>query len=96
LKWHDFNELFVLETDASYGRIGAVLQQGGHLVAYYSKTLAPIHHTLSTYENELLVVIQALGKWRGYLLDRHFKIKIDHFSLKYLLEQRITTPSQMK
>ncbi|GJT45563.1 zinc finger, CCHC-type containing protein [Tanacetum coccineum] len=96
LKWHDFNELFVLETDASYGRIGAVLQHGGHLVAYYSKTLAPIHHTLSTYENELLAVIQALGKWRWYLLDRHFKIKIDHFSLKYLLEQRITTPSQMK
>ncbi|GKB60098.1 putative mitochondrial protein [Tanacetum coccineum] len=95
LKWHDFNELFVLETDASYGRIGAVLQHGGHLVAYYSKTLAPIHHTLSTYENELLAVIQALGM-DGCPFDRHFKIKIDHFSLKYLLEQRITTPSQMK
>nr|GEV00916.1 hypothetical protein [Tanacetum cinerariifolium] len=41
-------------------------------------------------------VIQALYKWRGYLLDRHFIIKTDHFSLKYLLEQRITTPAQMK
>ncbi|GKA99186.1 reverse transcriptase [Tanacetum coccineum] len=32
----------------------------------------------------------------GYLLDRHSIIKTDHFSLKYLLDQRITTPTQMK
>nr|GEZ63732.1 hypothetical protein [Tanacetum cinerariifolium] len=96
LKLPNFNELFIIETDASHTGIGAVLQQGGHPVAYYSKTLATRHHTLSTYENELLAVIQALNKWRGYLLDRHVKITIDHFSLKYLLEQRITTPSQMK
>nr|GEV71901.1 hypothetical protein [Tanacetum cinerariifolium] len=96
LKLPNFNELFIIETDASHTGIGAVLQQGGHPVAYYSKTLATRHHTLSTYEKELLAVIQALNKWMRYLLDRHFKIKTDHFSLKYLLEQRITTPSQMK
>ncbi|GKF92063.1 putative mitochondrial protein, partial [Tanacetum coccineum] len=76
--------------------IEAVLQQRGYQVAYYSKSLATRQQTLSTYEKELLVVIHALNKWKGYLLDRHFKIKTDHFSLKYLLEQRITTPSQMK
>ena len=38
----------------------------------------------------------ALDKWRGYLLDRHFKIKTDHFRLKYLLGQRLTTPFQVK
>nr|GEV10067.1 hypothetical protein [Tanacetum cinerariifolium] len=41
-------------------------------------------------------VLLALDKWRGYLLDRHFIIKTDHFSLKYLIDQRITTPTQMK
>ncbi|GKE15046.1 transposon ty3-G gag-pol polyprotein [Tanacetum coccineum] len=96
LKLSNFNKLFIIETDASHSGIGVVLQQGGHPVAYYSKTLATRHHTLSTYEKELLAVIQALNKWRGYFLDRHFKIKTDHFSLKYLLKQRITTPSQMK
>ncbi|GJU00390.1 putative mitochondrial protein [Tanacetum coccineum] len=30
------------------------------------------------------------------LLDKHFKIKTDHFSLKYLLDQRLTTPFQTK
>ncbi|XP_071714137.1 uncharacterized protein [Rutidosis leptorrhynchoides] len=40
--------------------------------------------------------IGALDKWRGYLLDRHFKIKTDHVSLKYLMDQRFSTPTQMK
>nr|GEY75626.1 hypothetical protein [Tanacetum cinerariifolium] len=50
LKLLEFNELFILETDASYGGIRAVLQQGGYPVAYYSKTLASRDYTLSTYE----------------------------------------------
>lgn len=28
------------------------------------------------------------------MLGRHFTIKVDHHSLKFLLEQRITTPSE--
>jgi len=38
----------------------------------------------------------ALEKWRPYLLGRHFIIKTDHFSLKYLLEQQISTSFQRK
>ncbi|GJY04844.1 putative mitochondrial protein [Tanacetum coccineum] len=96
LQLPDFNEVFIIETDASGIGIGAVLQQNGHPIAFLSKTLAPKHQVLSTYEKEFLAVIQALEKWRGYLLDRHFVIKTDHYSLKYLLDQRITTPAQMK
>ncbi|GKC45021.1 retrotransposable element Tf2 [Tanacetum coccineum] len=65
LKLPNFKEEFIIETDASGGGIGAVLQQGGHPVAYYSKSLAPRHQTLSTYEKEMLAVIHALDKWRG-------------------------------
>ncbi|GKA82309.1 reverse transcriptase [Tanacetum coccineum] len=43
-----------------------------------------------------LVVVVALEKWRGYLLDRHFKIKTNHISLKYLLDQIMSTPTQLK
>ncbi|GKC72485.1 putative mitochondrial protein [Tanacetum coccineum] len=78
----NFEEVFVIETDALGIRIGAVLPQNNHLIAYRSKTFAPKHQSLSTYEKEILAVILALQKWRGYLLDRHFKIKTDHFSLK--------------
>ena len=38
----------------------------------------------------------AVEKWRPYLFGRHFIIKIDHFSLKYLMEQQITTSFQSK
>nr|GEV78969.1 putative alpha/beta hydrolase fold protein [Tanacetum cinerariifolium] len=40
---------------------------------------------------------QLRGFWglTGYY-RRHFKIKTDHFSLKYVLDQRITTPFQSK
>ncbi|GKB02773.1 putative mitochondrial protein [Tanacetum coccineum] len=96
LKLPNFDEEFVVETNASGEGIGAVLQQADHHITYYSITLAYRHHSLSTYEKELLAIIHALHKWRGYLLDMHFIIKTNHFSLKYLLEQRITTPTQMK
>ncbi|GKB15585.1 hypothetical protein Tco_0849508, partial [Tanacetum coccineum] len=41
-------------------RTGTALQQDGHLIAYLSKSLAPKHHSLSTYEKEFLVVLLAL------------------------------------
>ncbi|GJU26094.1 putative mitochondrial protein [Tanacetum coccineum] len=92
----NFDEEFVIETYASGFRIGAVLQQNKHPIAYLSKTLAPKHQSLSTYEKELLAMVLALQKWRVYLLDRHFKIRTDHFSLKYVLDPKITTPFQSK
>ena len=27
--------------------------------------------------------------WQQYLIERHFKARIDHDSLKYILEQRV-------
>ncbi|GJX93154.1 retrotransposable element Tf2 [Tanacetum coccineum] len=63
----DFNEPFIIETNASGVRLGAVLQQKGHPIAYLSKTLSPKHQTLSTNEKEFLAVSMALEMWRGYL-----------------------------
>ncbi|KAA8549573.1 hypothetical protein F0562_001409 [Nyssa sinensis] len=44
----------------------------------------------------MLVVIKAVRKWRPYLLEKPFTVRTDHQSLKYLLEQRITTPAQSR
>ncbi|XP_071704418.1 uncharacterized mitochondrial protein AtMg00860-like [Rutidosis leptorrhynchoides] len=44
----DFNKEFIIETDASGVGIGAVLQQGGHPIAFLSKTLSTRHQSLST------------------------------------------------
>ncbi|GKV50520.1 hypothetical protein SLEP1_g57222 [Rubroshorea leprosula] len=90
----DFSKEFVVETDASNARIGAVLLQQGHPIAFISKALSLRHQSLSVYEKELLALIYAVRKWSRYLTGRHFIVKIDHQSLKYLLEQRISTPLQ--
>ena len=88
----NFSLLFIMETDASGIGIGAVLMQQGHPIAYLSKSLAPKHQHLSAYEKEFLAMVLAVEKWRPYLLGKHFIIKTDHFSLKYLVQQKIITP----
>ncbi|GKC00536.1 retrotransposon-related protein [Tanacetum coccineum] len=92
----DFNSTFIIETDASSRGIGAVLMQHGHPIAFISKALSPRNILLSTYERELLEVIHAVQKWSHYILDRHFIIKTDQESLKYLLEHKLATPFQQK
>lgn len=61
-----------------------------------SQVLANKNLGMSIYEKELLSLIVAVTKWRHYLMGAHFVIKTDHESLKYLLDQRITTPLQQK
>ena len=43
-----------------------------------------------------MAILHALNKWRPYLIGRHFKVKIDHDSLKYFLEQRLYSKEQQK
>ncbi|XP_019170443.1 PREDICTED: uncharacterized protein LOC109166012 [Ipomoea nil] len=61
----DFNETFVVEADACYKGMGAVLMQEGKPIAYYSKGFGPKHLGLSIYEKEYLSIINAIDKWRS-------------------------------
>jgi hypothetical protein len=72
------------------------LSQNNQPIAYYNEALKGKSKLLSTYDKEMLAVVKAVRKWRPYLLGRSFVIKTDHRSLKYLLEQRLTTPSQAR
>ncbi|XP_071909780.1 uncharacterized mitochondrial protein AtMg00860-like [Coffea arabica] len=71
----DFSQEFVVETDASNSGIGAVLLQQERPLAFFSKALAPKHQGLSVYEKEMLAIVNAIQKWRPYLLGGHFIIK---------------------
>jgi len=49
-----------------------------------------LHLKQAIYEKEILEILHALKKWRPYRTRRHFKVKMDHESLKYFLEQLLS------
>jgi hypothetical protein len=71
--------------------VGAVLHQGGGPIAFFSSQIAQCHSKLAVYERELIGLVQAIRHWRRYLWGKAFIVKTDHFSLKYLLDQRLAT-----
>ena len=96
LKLPDFNRPFIIEADASGVGIGAILMQDGRPLAYTSKALSPSHQNMSVYDKEMLAIVRVATRWRPYLIGRRFQIKTDHKSLKYFLEQKISSPEQQK
>ena len=59
---------FVLQTDASATGIGAVLKQGGQVVAYASSVLTPPEKSYSVIQQECLAIVYVLKQFRHYLL----------------------------
>ncbi|XP_057252042.1 uncharacterized protein LOC130592021 [Beta vulgaris subsp. vulgaris] len=84
----NFKIPFILETDASGYGVGAVLMQNNHPIAFYSKLLGPRSQARSVYEKELMAICLAIQKWRHYLLGRHFIVRTDQQSLKFIMQQR--------
>ncbi|GKC73476.1 ty3-gypsy retrotransposon protein, partial [Tanacetum coccineum] len=96
LRLPDSSKTFMVECDASSEGVGAILSQDEHLVAYFSKGFSLSNRVKSAYDRELLASILAVQKWNHYLSSRHFIVRIDHYTLKFLLEQRITSTEQQR
>ena len=64
--------------------------QEGRSLAFESQSLKGKDLHKPIYEKEMMALLNALKKWRPYLIGRHFKVKIDNDNLKYLLEQRLS------
>jgi hypothetical protein len=90
----DFSKSFVVECDTSSHGFGAVLVQEGHPIAFFRRAIAPRHQALAAYEHELIGLVLAVRHWRPYLWGRRFVVKTDHYSLKFLLDQRLATIPQ--
>jgi hypothetical protein len=92
----NFTKTFVLDCDASRKGIGVILVQDGKPLAFTSKQLSERHLGQSIYEKEMLAILHEVDIWHPYLLGHRFQIKNDHQSLKYFLEQRISSSTQQK
>lgn len=56
----DFNNIFIIETDASGDGIGAMLQQQGKPIAFMSQALGVAKKSWSTYTIEMLAIVEAI------------------------------------
>ena len=83
---------FRVETDASGHAIGGVLSQEQEgkwkPIAFLSRTMQAAEQNYEIYDKELLAIVEALTKWRQYLLDavEPFEVWTDHENLKYFRE----------
>ena len=81
-----------METDASEYAIGGVLfqeqEEKWRPIAFLLRTMQPVERNYEIYNKELLAIVEALSKWRQYLLNVRelFEIWTDHKNLKYFRE----------
>ena len=80
---------FVLDTDASGHGLGAVLSQiqdaSERVILYFRRVLThPVQQYYVT-RRELLAVVESVKYYHHYLLGRHFVVRTDHGSLKWLM-----------
>lgn len=82
-----FDKLFIVECDASNIVIGAILNHEGRLVVFFSERLNKAKSEFSSYDLELYALVQALRKWRHYLLPEEFLVYTDNQELSYINTQ---------
>ena len=81
-----------METDASGHAIEGVLsqEQNGNWkpITFLLRTMQLAERNYEIYDKELLAIVEALAKWRQYLLDaaEPFEVWMDHENLKYFRE----------
>jgi hypothetical protein len=83
----DFSKTFQVRCDASGFVVGEVLIQDNRPVAYFSEKLNDAKRNYSTYDKEFYAIIQALEKWRHYLVPKELVLYRDNHALQSITKQ---------
>jgi hypothetical protein len=83
----NFENTFQVRCDAGGVTIGVVLNQDNRHVSYFSEKLNETKRKYSMYDKEFYAIIQALNKWRHYLVPREFVLYSDNRALQFITKQ---------
>ena len=81
LAYPDFNEEFVIYTDASDRQLGAVITQNNRPIAMFSRKLNTAQRKYTTTERELLSIVETLREFKSILWGQRIKVYTDHKNL---------------
>jgi transposase InsO family protein len=84
LSFPNFNDSFVLETDASAAGFGAILRQGPRVVRIAHRATTPAESALPATLLELAALCWAVRHFHVYLHGRRFQAITDHRALSWL------------
>ena len=97
LNYPDFNQPFIVNTDASDEGLWAVLSQvidnTEKVIRFTSRTLQPAKKKWCVREKEALAIIYGCETFRPYLYGTRFILETDHHSLQWLM--KVTTPVRL-
>ena len=101
LRYPDFSQEFILDTDASFDTIGAVLSQTDRegrerVIAFGSRSMTKHELGYCITRKELLAVFHFTQHFKHYLYGKRFILRTDHRAITFMLTTRKPITAQFQ